>query len=63
MRNEIRANLLNGIFCTGKLNYTKIQNNSFIGFNSGSGIRAEHFCYLTIFKNCISNNCKYIIYR
>jgi F-box protein 11 len=34
----ISGNKENGIFCTGPENYTKIESNSFIGYNKKAGL-------------------------
>jgi len=36
--NMISGNKENGIFCTGPENYTKIESNSFIGYNKKAGL-------------------------
>ncbi|CAK85226.1 unnamed protein product (macronuclear) [Paramecium tetraurelia] len=52
----ISGNKENGIHCTGQNNYTRIESNTFIGYNKKAGIKADTESRISIFKNKISKN-------
>ena len=63
--NEISGNKENGIHCSGKRNFTRIELNSFIGYNKKAGnfdliifkgIKADQEAFITVIKNTICKN-------
>ncbi|CAD8139625.1 unnamed protein product [Paramecium pentaurelia] len=52
----ISGNKENGIHCTGQNNYTRIEDNTFIGYNKKAGIKADTESRISILKNKISKN-------
>lgn len=54
--NEITSNALSGIYCTGRLNKTKIFNNPMISYNKGAGVKVDGNAHVLISKNDIYKN-------
>jgi F-box protein 11 len=42
--------------CEGENNFSRIENNKFIGYNKKAGVRADNMASILIFKNNISKN-------
>ena len=53
---SISGNKENGIHCTGFKNYTKIEQNAFIGYNKKAGVKADNDAYIVVYRNKISKN-------
>lgn len=54
--NEISGNKENGIKCSNNNNFTRIEQNEFIGYNKKAGVRADNGASIVIIKNNISKN-------
>jgi F-box protein 11 len=54
--NEISGNKENGINCNGNNNFTRIENNTFIGYNKRAGIKADNNASIIVYKNMIGKN-------
>lgn len=54
--NIITGNKENGIHCAGLNNFTRIEQNTFIGYNMKAGIKADSDAHIIIYKNKISKN-------
>jgi len=55
-KNEISGNKANGIYCCGRNNKTRIESNTFIGYNKLAGIKLEDEAGCVILKNNIIRN-------